>query len=237
MKPAQTKRTLRSLAVLLAYPSPELKAHVGDIREALVDDGALPAPAILALEPLLSHIERTELLDLQAEYSDMFDRSRSLSLHLFEHVHGDSRDRGTAMIDLIEQYSAAGFYLDSTELPDFVPVFLEFTSCLEPQQACEMLAQPAHVFAALAQRLDKRESRYAAILHALTTLPGVRPDSEALEEMRQGEQAEDPAAIDSEWEEAPVTFNASAAHQMGGPTGAVAKIRAGNRPVAKEPGQ
>src|SRR3546814_8796969 len=92
---------------------------------------------------------------LQTEYSEFFDRSRSLSLHLFEHIHGDSRERGHAMIDLVEQYVEAGFYLDSTELPDFVPVFLEFASCLDPDAARDMLAQPAHVFAVLAERLDQ----------------------------------------------------------------------------------
>src|SRR3546814_4523708 len=95
---------------------------------------------------------------LQAEYSEFFDRSRSLSLHLFEHIHGDSRERGPAMIDLVEQYVEAGFYLDSTELPDFVPVFLEFASCLDPDAARDMLAQPAHVFDVLAERDRKSTS-------------------------------------------------------------------------------
>src|SRR3546814_14527177 len=99
----------------------------------------------------MDDIAAADLLDAQARYVGLFDRSRSLSLHLFEHIHGESRERGQAMIDLVEQYVEAGFYLDSTELPDFVPVFLEFTSCLDPVAAREMLAQPAHVFAVLAE--------------------------------------------------------------------------------------
>lgn len=231
------KLTLRALSALLGYPSEELKAHAREVREALRSEGALPPPALAGVEALLSGFETRDLLDLQSEYSELFDRSRSLSLHLFEHVHGDSRERGQAMIDLVNQYVEAGFYLDSTELPDFVPVFLEFASSLEPDDAREMIAQPAHVFAALAERLDKRDAPYANIFHALVALGGGRLDSEALEEVREREPDEDPSRIDEEWEEAPVTFNVASAHEMGGPTGVVAKIRASNRPVNKEAGR
>ncbi|MGZ8361144.1 MAG: nitrate reductase molybdenum cofactor assembly chaperone [Allosphingosinicella sp.] len=152
------KLTLRALAVLLGYPSAELQAHVGEIRAALAAEAALTGDARGLLEPLLTGLERDDLLDLQSAYSELFDRSRSLSLHLFEHVHGDSRERGQAMIDLGQQYLQAGFYLESTELPDFVPVFLEFVSCLPAGEAREMLGQPAHVYAALADRLARRRS-------------------------------------------------------------------------------
>src|SRR3546814_12151549 len=99
MRGAEMKLTLRALSALLGYPSAELQAHTGEVREALRDEGVLPSAAIKGLEPLLSRIESSELLDLQAEYSEFFDRSRSLSLYLFEHIHGDSRERGQAMKD------------------------------------------------------------------------------------------------------------------------------------------
>ena len=219
--------TLRSLAALLGYPSAELTAHIGEIREALAEEGALPRPARRRLEPLLESLETEDLLDLQAAYSELFDRSRALSLHLFEHVHGDSRARGQAMIDLGQQYAERGCLLESPELPDFVPVFLEFASCLEPAEAREMLGEPAHVFAALEERLAKRGSDYAAVFHALIAVAGTRPDAAALAELEQNAPADDPAKIDEEWEEAPVTFND--AHEMGGPTGIVAKIRAAGK--------
>ena len=231
------KMTLRALAALLGYPSAELQAHAAEVREALRGEGRLAPSSLEQLEPLLTRLETWDLLDLQAEYSELFDRSRSLSLHLFEHVHGDNRERGQAMIDLAGQYIEAGFYLDSSELPDFVPVFLEFASSLDPAEAAEMLAQPAHVYAALAERLDKRRSPYAGIFHALVALTGGRVDVEALQEVREREPDEDPSRIDEEWEEAPVTFNAAAAHEMGGPTGVVAKIRAANRAASKEAGR
>lgn len=231
------KMTLRAFAALLGYPSAELQAHAGEVREAVRAEGALPPAELGRLEPLFRKLEVGDLLDLQSAYSELFDRSRSLSLHLFEHVHGDSRARGQAMIDLGEQYMEAGFFLDASELPDFVPVFLEYVSCLPAAEAREMLAQPVHVFAALAERLDKRGTDYAAIFHGLVALAGVRPEAAAVAEVDERTPAEEPAAIDDEWEEAPVSFAAGAAHEMGGPTGVVAKIRASNRAVSREAGQ
>ena len=226
--------TLRALAVLLGYPSAELKAHAGELRETLDREQALSRSERRRLEPLLQRFEQEDLLDLQAAYSELFDRSRSLSLHLFEHVHGDSRERGQAMIDLGKQYADSGFFLEASELPDFVPVFLEYASCLPRAEAREVLGQPAHVFAALAERLDKRGSAYAGIFHALVALAGVRPDAGAIAEIAENPPEQEPAEIDAEWEEAPVSFSSGGAHEMGGPTGFVAKIRASNRPVNRE---
>ena len=227
-------QTLRSLAALLAYPSAELQAHIGELRDAFVAEQLLSPAERRRLEPLLHRLEGEDLLDLQAAYSELFDRSRSLSLHLFEHVHGDNRERGQAMIDLGRQYMESGFFLEASELPDFVPAFLEYASCLPAHEARETLAQPAHVFAALAERLGKRGSDYAAIFHALVALAGVQADAAALAEIDRNTPEDDPAKIDEEWEEAPVSFSAGAAHEMGGPTGVVAKIRASNRAVSRE---
>lgn len=223
------RMTLRALSALLGYPSDDLKAHAAELREVIFQDRALPRREQARLGALLDALETEDLLDLQSAYSELFDRSRSLSLHLFEHVHGDNRERGQAMIDLGQQYLGNGFFLEANELPDFVPVFLEYASCLPDDEARETLAQPAHVFAALAERLDKRETSYAAIFHGLVSLAGVNLDEDAKASIDQNTPAEDPQDIDQEWEEAPVSFNSSAAHEMGGPTGVVAKIRASNR--------
>ena len=227
---------LRALSALLSYPSPELQAHAGELRDAIGREPGLSDTDRRRLEPLLRGLETEDLLDLQSAYSELFDRSRSLSLHLFEHVHGDNRERGQAMIDLGKQYVEGGFFLEANELPDFVPVFLEYVSCLPPAEARESLGQPAHVFAALAERLDKRGSPYAAVFQALVTLAGVRPDAAAVAELQENMPVEDPARIDEEWEEAPVSFSNASAHEMGGPTGVVAKIRASNRAVNREAG-
>jgi len=229
--------TLKALAALLAYPSLELQENIPSVRRSLQDDGALSRRDLARLEPLLTELEGRDLLELQVAYSDLFDRSRKFSLHLFEHIHGDNRERGQAMIDLGQQYAGSGLLLDTTELPDFVPVFLEYAAHLPPGEARELLGQPAHVFAVLAERLDERTPPYAAIFHALVALAAGRPDAEALAELQDRAPEEDPANLDREWEEAPVTFLASAAHEMGGPNGVVAKIRASNRSTEVERGK
>ncbi len=200
------KMTLRSLAVLLCYPSHELKIHVGEIRDALRHEAALSRQTLQRLEVLLGQIERERLLDLQAAYCDLFDRSRKFSLHLFEHVHGDSRERGPAMIDLGQEYIDHGFLMTTEELPDFIPVFLEFLSCQPPAGVRDWLSQPAHVFAALEERLRDSGSPYAAIFHALLELPHARPDREAVEALHDAMRDEDEKTIDELWEEAPVSF-------------------------------
>lgn len=219
------RMTLRSLSALLGYPSADLRAHAREIGAALDAEAALPRAIRNRLEPLIARFATGELLDIQGEYSDLFDRSRTLSLHLFEHVHGDSKERGQAMLDLGQQYLDQGFMLESKELPDFVPVFLEFASCLEAKEARDMLRQPAHVFAALAERLDQRQSHYAVVFHAIVALAGVRPDAVALEELRKNAPSDDASRIDEEWEDKAITFT-KPAHEMGGPTGLAARVRA-----------
>jgi nitrate reductase delta subunit len=230
------RTTLKAFAALLGYPSQELKDHAGEVAEAVRGEGALPRAALRRLEPLLDRLAEDDLLDSQSAYSELFDRSRSLSLHLFEHVHGDSRERGQAMIDLGQQYIESGFYLEASELPDFIPVFLEYASFLPPGEARETLEQPAHVFAALAERLDKRGSDYAAIFHGIVALTGARPDMAAVAGVDDNTPPVDPD-VEDDWEETPVSFSAHAAHEMGGPTGPVARIRAANRAKAQEAGR
>lgn len=219
------RMTLRVMASLLGYPSAELLAHAREIGAALDAEGALPRAARGRLEALLDSLATGTLLERQAEYSDLFDRSRTLSLHLFEHVHGDSKERGQAMIDLGQQYLDHGFLLESKELPDFVPVFLEFASCLDAKEARGLLSQPAHVFAALAERLDQRQSPYAGVFHAVLALARTRPDTTALEELRKKAPSDDLSRLDEEWEDKAITFT-SPAHEMGGPTGIAARVRA-----------
>ena len=155
-----------------------------------------------ALDTLFAHLRRGELLDLQAHYVDLFDRVRSLSLHLFEHVHGESRDRGQAMVDLKSRYAARGLNLVANELPDYLPAFLEYLSLLPRAEARETLADCAHILTAVGSRLAKRRSPYSAVFQALLALSGEKvswtpvTDAEIREE-------DDPATLDKLWQEQP----------------------------------
>ncbi len=171
-KLATATQTLRTLAVLLSYPDAQLRGFLPQMRDALRSEKALSADRLTELDSLLATLARNDDLANEAEYVALFDRGRSTSLHLFEHVHGDSRDRGPAMIDLAQTYEKAGLYLAEGELPDYLPAVLEFVSTQPVQEAQAFLAEMAHIFNAIFAALEKHRSPYASVLGALIELAG-----------------------------------------------------------------
>ena len=151
-------RTLKALSLILSYPSQDLQAAMPAIADQVSAERRLPLATRTALEALAFHLGRGDLFDLQETYVMLFDRSRTLSLNLFEHVHGESRERGGAMVSLIETYRAGGFEPATSELPDHLPVLLEFLSTRPTREAQETLADAAHILDALSGRLARRES-------------------------------------------------------------------------------
>ncbi len=220
--------TLRSLAALLGYPSTELAAAIPELRTAIASEGALSAAQQTALEPLLVKLATAELFDAQADYGELFDSTRRLSLHLFEHVHGDGKDRGQAMSDLGMHYIDRGFLMTSNELPDYLPLFLEFVGHLPPDEARDWLREPVAVLEVLAERLAERGTPYAGVIAALVALADTAADAEVRAEVAQAFARDEGKSVDELWEEAPVSFGRSA-YDAGGPTGVIARIRASNR--------
>ncbi len=200
--------TYKALSALLSYPSQDLKAATGEIREVLHREKLLSASALEAIEPLLADFEAMDVYELQERFVLLFDRSRTLSLNLFEHVHGESRERGPAMVDLLETYRAGGFELASTELPDHLPILLEFMSTQPETAAREILQDAGHIIAALAERLNRRESPYAAVLAGLAELAGEAASGELVQELLKvaDDDPEDLEALDEIWTEAEVVF-------------------------------
>ena len=225
-------KTLRVLSALLTYPTAELIAAAPEFKAVLEREGVLPSRNRAGIERLIDDLAAHDLFDAQERYLLLFDRTRSLSLHLFEHVHGESRDRGQAMVDLLRQYEDAGYEPTSSELPDFLPLFLEFASTRAPAEAIELVGQPAHVFVALRERLAKRQSPYEAVFTALIALSKARIDEAALATLRAEPDPEpdDLAALDADWEEEEVTFGPGAAAACGTDTLA-ARLRQVNRPA------
>lgn len=199
-------RTYKALALLLSYPEeayrdlyPAVSDVLGDVRSPGDRKG---------LVRLASELASEDVLDLQARYVQLFDRSRTLSLHLYEHVHGESRDRGQAMVELNKLYASRGVLLSAHELPDHLPVFLEFLSLVQANEAAALLGEAAHVLTALRDRLKKRKSPYAAVLAALIDLADTSADAQALSALM-AEPEDDPddlAALDRAWAEEPVSF-------------------------------
>lgn len=212
-------RTYKVLSALLGYPSAAFQGAAHEMIVALNVERILPAPERAKVCALISEIAERDLLDAQADYVELFDRTRALSLHLFEHVHGESRDRGQALVSLRERYRGAGLDVASNELPDYLPLFLEFLSTRGEAEAQAMLAEPLHILTALAERLRKRGSRYADVFEALERLAACRPDDSAMAEILKT-KLDDPndfAALDRAWEEAEVRFGPADASPGGCP--------------------
>lgn len=225
------QQTFKALSALLTYPTADLQKAAGEIGKAIEADTAIPFSIRNQLHVLLTELSSGDIYDLQERYILLFDRTRSLSLHLFEHVHGESRDRGQAMIDLQEMYTKQGLAAVACELPDFLPMFLEFLSLLPPDEAHEMLGRPVHILSALAERLRKRRSAYESVFRALIALSKAKPKPEDVTRLLQEPDPEpdDLKALDAEWEDEQVTFGPGAADSC--KDGLMARVRAGRRPA------
>lgn len=195
-----------TLSRLLDYPDAELLEDMPGLME-LVDDSQLSAASRQRIRQFAEQHAAASLMDWQATYDGLFERGRSLSLWLFEHVHGESRDRGQAMVDLISEYRQAGLEIDRHELPDFLPLFLEFLATQGPENTREWLQQVETILATLACRLEARDSDYAQLFHVLLDVAGNRVDLRALRASLRDEKRDDTReAMDKAWEEEAVTF-------------------------------
>jgi nitrate reductase delta subunit len=218
--------TYKALAALLTYPSAELVAAVPEIAALIEREPRLPRAHKDALAALAAALAAGDLIALQEAYVALFDRGRSTSLHLFEHVHGDSRERGQAMVDLKALYARAGFVLAGSELPDYIPAVLEYLSQRPEAEAVEMLGDCAHIVRAVGEALQQRGSGYSAVFAAVLALageaglaprPAVRP-------------AAPDKTIDEEWVEEPVIFGPAAGAGCGAARPATAVMHFARRP-------
>jgi nitrate reductase delta subunit len=192
--PRKMSHTLRALAWLLRYPDAETRAVLPDLRDALHAERALGSARLAELDALVERLQAAAPLRAEADYVELFDRGRRTSLHLFEHVHGDSRDRGQAMIDLAQTYEGAGLVLADGELPDYLPVVLEFASTQPPARAREFLRETTHIVRAVFSALLERQTAYASVLAAVLDLAGERAERvELLDERPQGRAAPSPS--------------------------------------------
>lgn len=201
-------RSLKAMSLLLSYPTEELQHAMPEIAGVLASDSRLTTAARRALRPLVETLQSGDIYEVQETYVALFDRSRSLSLNLFEHVHGESRDRGGAMVNLVEMYRAGGFDPVTSELPDHLPVLLEFLAMRPLADVQDTLADAAHILAALQTRLERRESPYDAVFAALLQIADARVDAGAVEQLLElpDDDPEDLEALDAVWEESEVTF-------------------------------
>ncbi len=200
-------QTLKVLSLLLSYPEAEMLEALDEMAAVVEQENLLPESHKESVLALIDSYRGADLLDSQERYVALFDRGRFLSLHIFEHVHGESRDRGQAMVNLLHMYEAHGFEMSSHELPDYIPLFLEFLSQLEKTEAVSLLDDAMPVLSLLGARLSERGSEFRAVFDALAGFAG---DPEALNEIRRqaATEGEDSTLVnmDQIWEEEAVSF-------------------------------
>lgn len=223
--------SLKIISLLLSYPTAELQAEASALKTALGEDTLTGDREKKLLAKLADDIASLDLYDAQERYVFLFDRTRSLSMHLFEHVHGESRNRGQAMVDLMAMYDSHGFMVGAKELPDYLPMFLEFLAARPEEEARELLGQIAHILSALRERLRKRNSIYGNAFRVLEAVARGKADPAILAELL-NEEDDDPAdleALDKIWEEEAVTFGGSPGNNPCGVDRIRTQIRAGQR--------
>lgn len=201
----------KAFSAVLSYPSEDMRRALPEIAD-LIKVSPLVEPRERGdLLELIEELGRGELLGAEERYVDLFDRGRALSLNLFEHLHGESRDRGEAMVELKQLYEKAGFELSARELPDYLPVVLEYLSCRDLAEAREMLADCGHILATIGRSLVARRSRYAAVLQALIVIAGESPIDPAMVPP----VMERTDALDRDWAEEPAFAGAPGSASRG----------------------
>ncbi|USG62521.1 nitrate reductase molybdenum cofactor assembly chaperone [Sneathiella marina] len=198
-------KTFKILGLLLTYPTPELQENMGELTRVLQQEKMVPGKLEKAVVRFMDRLGSRNLLKAQEEYVSLFDRGRGHSLYLFEHIHGESRDRGQAMVDLIDHYKEKGLAVNARELPDFLPLFLEYLSICPAEEAQENLGEVVHIVAAIGAKLKKRGSAYSSVFLALAKLTDAKIDEEFVRRALTEEAARDDSleALDKEWEETP----------------------------------
>jgi len=216
--PRPNSLTFRLLAACLEYPGDALIESLGEARALVQGERALRGETRERLLRFLDYLGSRDLLALQENYVALFDRGRATSLHLFEHVHGESRERGQAMIDLKQMYERHGLLLGPEQLPDYLPVFLEYLSILETNEARTLLGETQAILQSITAELSRRNSHYAYVTGAVLALAGnAASDIEAtLPDEAHDDDANAPHdrqgldALDAAWSEEPVRFMGNA---------------------------
>ena len=197
-------KTFKLLGLLLTYPEGTVYSESNELLQTLRSEALLPEKFIKKVETFLTTQKAQDLIAAQEDYVETFDRGRAHCLHLFEHIHGESRDRGQAMIDLSETYAAKGLYIDNNELPDYLPLFMEYLSRCEFQDATKLLGEAIDVIAVIGAKLKKRKSPYADIFTSIEVLSAIKADAEKVKTALK-EAHKDPETLeelDKQWKEA-----------------------------------
>lgn len=202
---------LKVISRLLDYPTVEMFAAKDELIAIVEKAERLTEKNRSKLVEFIQQLTDRDIFDAQESYDLLFDRGRALSLLLFEHVHGESRDRGQAMVDLMNVYKTNGFEVNSSQLPDYIPLYLEFLSEQTPEFIEEWLGDICHLLTMLSERLIDRECYYSILFDSLVEISGQEIDAQQRAEVaaavKQEERDDTVEAIDKEWEDKEIRFD------------------------------
>ena len=201
-------KTYKILSILLSYPNEEAHEFLQEVVGTLEEENLLSSEYIKLVSEFTTNHIQTDLISWQEQYVQLFDYNHAVSLHLFEHVHGDSKDRGPAMVDLMSFYGEGGYDVTKGTLPDFIPAFLEYLSMQTPERASELLCEPLDIFGLILHKLKKRDSNYQSIFEAIISLSGQNPNDVMIRKLLEKEPN---LSMDEAYEEVPVNFGGSSA--------------------------
>ncbi len=197
-------KTFKLLGLLLTYPEGTVYSASEDLLKMLREEALLPEKSIKKVAKFLTAQKAQDLMAAQEDYVETFDRGRAHCLHLFEHIHGESRDRGQAMVDLIETYKEKDLHIDNSELPDYLPLFMEYLSRCKIEEASGLLGEAVDVVAMIGVKLKKCKSPYADVFTAIVSLSSIKVDEVKIKEALK-KAPKDPETLeelDEEWKEA-----------------------------------
>jgi len=202
---------LKVISRLLDYPTVEMFSAADELVAIVETTDELSAKNRIELADFIRQLTSRDIFDAQESYDLLFDRGRALSLLMFEHVHGESRDRGQAMVDLMNVYKTNGFEVESSQLPDYIPLYLEFLSEQSPEFVEEWLGDICHLLTMLSERLIDRECYYSVLFDSLVEISGQEIDAkqraEIAESVKQEARDDTVEAIDKEWEDKEIRFD------------------------------
>lgn len=170
-------KLFKLLSLLLDYPDDDnlvgLQQAVDNAGRTIDLIGAIDSEGIFskdehaAIGEFVDGLLALEATDAKSRYVQTFDMVPEHSLHLTHHIFGEEKTRGPALIDLSEYLKSYGFKHDEAELPDFLPLILEFVSHLDESEAAVFLGDTGKVLKVLAGNLDKAGSPYAKLIHII----------------------------------------------------------------------
>lgn len=204
-------KSLKLIAVLMEYPQAELWDHSAELYSTVGELEELSSSQRAGLSSFIGELLALDPMQAQERWLELFERGRAMSLLLFEHIHGESRDRGQAMVDLVETYRKNGLELAAKQLPDYLPLVLEYLSMRPEAEVQDWLKHIGHILELLAARAQERESAYAVLFTTLVEIAQGKVDLAMMRRRVSGEARDDtPEAMDKVWEEEVVRFGAEA---------------------------